>query len=245
MDEAMRTYFQHYRFTHPTSEDFLRTIEQVAIAHDKATVITPHIESTTANQSSVPNEAGAASAGEPALASDRTQPLSAFPPLATTNGSPGTTPSPVASTTLRPFLNQAVYGTQVLDYSVDGFSTEPVRWWQPAYTERARCQTGCLTTVFLRRKGDFILPVTAEIVFDDGTRLRERWDGVDRWTRFTYTRNATVVSVELDPDHVVPLDRDLFNNSFTTRADPVPARKLTSIWVAIQQLAAQLVTWIV
>src|SRR6202042_982062 len=31
MDEAMRTWFQRYRFTHPTTEDFLRTIEEVAI----------------------------------------------------------------------------------------------------------------------------------------------------------------------------------------------------------------------
>src|SRR5260370_18563976 len=41
MDEAMRTYFLRYRFTHPTTEDFLRTIEQVAIAHGKALPTTP------------------------------------------------------------------------------------------------------------------------------------------------------------------------------------------------------------
>ena len=80
---------------------------------------------------------------------------------------------------------------------------------------------------------------------ESGERVTEHWDGVDRWTRFTYTRNAKVVAVELDPDHLIPLDRDMFNNSFITQADPVPARKLTSIWAAIQQLAAQLATWIV
>ncbi len=39
MDEAMRTYFLRYRFTHPTTEDFLRTIEEVAIARGKAIAI--------------------------------------------------------------------------------------------------------------------------------------------------------------------------------------------------------------
>jgi hypothetical protein len=39
MDEAMRTYFMKYRFTHPTTEDFLRTIEQVAVARGRATVL--------------------------------------------------------------------------------------------------------------------------------------------------------------------------------------------------------------
>jgi hypothetical protein len=167
-----------------------------------------------------------------------------LPPLTPTHLPEPSAPT-FANTTLRPFLNQAVYGTQVLDYAVDGFSSEPVRWWQPAYSEKTQCQAGCLSTVYLRRKGDFILPVTAQIAFDDGSRIREVWDGVDRWTRFSYTRNAKVVTVELDPDHLIPLDRDLFNNSFTTQADPVPARKLTSIWITIQQLAEQLVTWIV
>src|SRR4029077_11058362 len=41
MDEAMRTYFLRYRFTHPTTEDFLRTIERVAIAHGNAISTTP------------------------------------------------------------------------------------------------------------------------------------------------------------------------------------------------------------
>ena len=102
-----------------------------------------------------------------------------------------------------------------------------------------------LSTVYLHRKGDFILPVTAEIVFDDGTRVREYWNGIDRWTKFTYTRNAKVVSAEIDPDHVIPLDKNLFNNSYTTTANPVPARKLSNIWLSFNQLAAQLLAWIV
>jgi hypothetical protein len=41
------------------------------------------------------------------------------------------------------------------------------------------------------------------------------------------------------------LDVDLFNNSYTTKADGLPARKLTTIWAAAQQFFAQLFTWIV
>jgi hypothetical protein len=131
----------------------------------------------------------------------------------------------------------------MLDYAVGGFFSEPVRWWEPA--TRGSVKTQYLSTVSLRRKGDFILPVTAEIVFDDGNRIREHWDGADRWTRFTYTRNAKVVSVEIDPDHLIPLDRDLFNNSDTDRSAKVPAHKLASIWVVFQQMVAQLAAWIV
>jgi hypothetical protein len=211
MDEAMRTYFQRYRFTHPTTEDFLRTIEQVAVVRGKAAAAAPQ------------------GFGSPS-------PLlpSGLPDFAT---------APVVNSSLRPFINQAVYGTEVMDYSVDRFTSEPAHWWLPHPEDKSPSQY--LSTVYLRRRTDFIFPVTAEVIFDDGTRLREHWDGIERWARFSYTRNAKIVSVELDPDHTVPLDRDLFNNSFRTQIDPVPARKLTSIWVILQQLAAQLVAWIV
>jgi hypothetical protein len=218
MDEALRTYFERYRFTHPTTEDFLRTIEQVAVARGKA-IAAPEV-----NQVATSGENMAALNGPPPLLP------SGLPDFATT---------PAVNSSLRPFINQAVYGTQVLDYSVDGFSSEPLSGSRDSPSTQYR------STLYLRRRGDFIVPVTAQIVFDDGTRLRERWDGIDRWTRYTYSRDAKILSVEIDPDHLVPLDRDLFNNSFTTHVDPIPARKLTSIWAILQQYAAQLAAWLV
>jgi hypothetical protein len=54
-----------------------------------------------------------------------------------------------------------------------------------------------------------------------------------------------VISAEIDPDHAVLLDVDLFNNSYTEKSDGLPARKLTNIWTAMQQFIAQLASWIV
>ncbi|QNI36182.1 M1 family metallopeptidase [Edaphobacter albus] len=235
MDEALRTYFQRYRFKHPTGEDFLRTIEEVAVARGKASPLSGEHP-------------------EPAPVVTTCAPLSPLGPTTTFRQLSQPTPTCIAEpapapanaytpTTLRPFIQQAVYGTQLLDYSVDGFSSEPVQWWQSPPRDPRTTQYS--SVVYLRRQGDFILPVTAEIVFDDGSRVREHWDGTDRWTRFTYTRNAKVVSVELDPDHLIPLDRNLFNNSYTNRIDKVPAHKLASIWTVLQQMAAQLAAWIV
>lgn len=246
MDRAMRTYFQRYRFKHPTTEDFLRTIEEVALADGKVTLL------SGSPPSPIPASPLPCTPIEPHSASGplaSTTSLNSLNPSAET-GAP-CTPSPVPAlatsdsyspTSLRPFLNQAVYGTQVLDYSVDRFFSEPVQWWQPSRDSR---QTQYLSTVYLRRRGNFILPVTAEIIFDDGSRVREHWDGSDRWTRFNYTRNAKVASVELDPDHTVLLDRNLFNNSYTKNVDKVPSHKLTAIWAFIEQIAAQIVTWLV
>jgi hypothetical protein len=207
MDAAMRTYFMRYRFTHPTTEDFLRTIEEVAVARGRATVL----------------------------------------PSGTVSAVPiGFADVPPVNSSLRGYFDQAVYGTQVLDYSIDGVSSSPAQWWIPEPKDKnARKQIPYLSTVYLHRKGDFVLPVTVEIVFDNGDRIREHWDGVDRWKKLSYVRNAKVVSAEIDPDHSVLLDVDLFNNSYTTKANGVPAGKLTTIWASMQQLFAQLASWVV
>jgi hypothetical protein len=231
MDEAMRTYFIRYRFTHPTTEDFLRTIEEVAIARGKAISTTPQtpINST----SNISTEDGTKL---PAINFPTSLPF-------TTTGNPDYASTPATNSSLRGFFNQAVYGTQILDYAVDGITSDPVRWWLPELKDRTQIQY--VSTVYLHRKGNFILPVTAEIVFDDGTRLREHWDGVDRWTKFSYTRNARIISAEIDPDHVVLLDNNFFNNSYTTAANRIPAAKLSNIWISLQQLLEQLSSWII
>lgn len=143
-------------------------------------------------------------------------------------------------------IDQAVYGTQVLDYAVDSVSSSPVQWWVPEPDDKnARKMVPYMNTVYLRHRQDFVLPVTVEVIFDDGTRVRDHWDGVDRWKKLTYVRNAKVVSAEIDPDHSVLLDVDFFNNSFTTKANGIPARKFTTIWVAAQQFFAQIAAWVV
>jgi Peptidase family M1 domain len=245
MDEAMRTYFQRYRFTHPTTEDFLRTIEEVAIARGKAIALTPTsiVSALAPQQKSVTlSEGDVSAAGVEGLAF---APLVRFPATLpfTATGNPDYASTPATNSSLRPYLDQAVYRTQILDYTVDSISSSPVQWWLPEPKDKKQIQY--LSTVYLHRKGDFILPVTVEIVFDDGTHLRERWNGVDRWTEFTYTRNAKVVSAAIDPDHTILLDSNFFNNSYTTTSNPIPARKLTNLWLSFNQLAAQLIAWIV
>jgi hypothetical protein len=235
MDEAMRTYFMRFRFTHPTTQDFLRTIEQVAQARGRLPLV-------------------AMPPAPPSLATARITPPSpscegetCITPAPTTVSTLAAVPTPAAPpisvATLTPYFDQAVYGTAVLDYTVDSVSSDPVQWWLPDPKDKKQIQY--FSQVYLHRKGDFILPVTAEVVFDDGTRLREHWNGIDRWTKFTYTRNAQIVSVEIDPDHIVLLDKNFFNNSYTTEPNDLAARKLSNIWLSLEQLISQLATWIV
>jgi hypothetical protein len=226
MDEALRVYFMRFRFTHPTTEDFLRTIEEVAIRRGRATPV-------FGNPSGPGRIAGLAEAGfRPDLAAALTQPEQ---------------PKIIVGSSLRPYFEQAVYGTRVLDYAVDDISSEPLQWWLPASSDKH-----IRDSVTIRRIGDFMLPVTLEVVFDDGSRIREYWDpgaggrdGNDRWKTFTYVRTAEIVSAEIDPDHKVLLDVDHFNDSRVVEANRVPARKLTSLWVWAMQLGSQLAGWLV
>ena len=236
MDEAMRTYFMRFRFTHPTTEDFLRTIEQVAQARGRLPLLTM--------APAPPNpEAAPVTPPSPSCVGSTCNSVPATTTVSTVASVPTSATPQISVATLAPFFNQAVYGTAVLDYTVDGISSDPVQWWLPEPKDKKQIQY--LSQVYLRRKGDFILPVTAEIVFDDGAHIREHWDGIGRWTKFTYTRNAKIVSAEVDPDHTVLLDTDLFNNSYTDKPNGIPARKISNIWLAMQQFLAQLTTWIV
>jgi hypothetical protein len=179
LQRALHAYFMRYRFTHPTGEDFLKTLEEVS------------------------------------------------------------------GRDLRWYFNQAVYGTSLLDYEILSLSSDRVDWYQKKPAPPRPGQTLYRDTVLVHRKGDFLFPVTLEIKFDNGEKIREHWDGRDRWARYTYEKKAEVVSAEIDPDHQVWLDRDFFNNSRTARPDRQASRKLEAYWLVVTQFLAQLLAWLV
>src|SRR5579859_5390173 len=182
MAKAMHTYFMKYRFTHPTKEDFLKTIEEVS------------------------------------------------------------------GKDLRWYFNQAVYGSQVLDYEVLKIESDPADWYAEKKDKKepkkdAKDDTVYQSYVSLHRKEDFVMPVEVEIKFDNGEKIREHWDGQSRWTRFSYLKKAKVVSAEIDPDHSVHLDRNNFNNSYVVQADAKPTYKLSNYWQFLTQLMSQAIAW--
>jgi hypothetical protein len=176
MRQAMRVYFTRYRFTHPTKEDFLKTVEEVS------------------------------------------------------------------GKDLRWYFNQAVYGTQVLDYEVMKIDSTPVDWYKEHLKEK-KGETEYINNVWIRRKGELVIPVDVEVRFDNGSKVREHWDGRDRWVRYTYQKKAKIESVEVDPDHKIQFDRNNFNNSRTAEANGAPARKVANYWTFISQFFAQFLAW--
>jgi hypothetical protein len=179
MDRAMRAYFMKYRFTHPTKEDFLKTIEEVS------------------------------------------------------------------GKDLRWYFNQAVYGSQVMDYKLLKVESFPVNWYEEkkGMFQKDDKDTVYRSYVWVQRKGDFVMPVDVEIKFENGEKVREHWDGASRWTKFVYEKKSKVESAELDPDHKIQIDRNDFNNSFKVEPDGKPAFKLTNYWLFATQWLAQAMAW--
>jgi hypothetical protein len=180
MAKAMHAYFMKYRFTHPTKEDFLKTIEEVS------------------------------------------------------------------GKNLRWYFDQAVYGSQILDYEVMRVDSFPVNWYEKkdlGFGKKEDKNTVYHSTVWLHRKGDFIMPVEVEIRFSNGEKVRELWDGQSRWTKFSYEKKAKVALAKIDPDHKIMIDRNNFNDSYVVKANVKPSFKLSTYWLFLTQWLSQALAW--
>ncbi len=174
---ALHTYFIKYRFTHPTQEDFMRTVNEVA------------------------------------------------------------------GRNLKWYWEQAVYGTQLLDYDVERADSNPVNWYDKNAEEK-KGETTYETQVILHRKGDFVFPVEAAVKFDNGETTYERWDGKDRWVRYVFRKKAKLESVQIDPAHQVTLDRNYLNNSRVTKSQRGATVKIATYWMLLTQFLAQFLSWL-
>jgi hypothetical protein len=177
--EAQHVYFERYRFKHPTGDDFMNTVNEVA------------------------------------------------------------------GQNLDWYWNQAVRGTQALDYRIQRAESYRADWADKnAPKKEKKGETEYVSIVVVHRRGDFVLPVSLEVKFDNGEILRERWDGQDRWHRYTWQKKAKLVSAEIDPEQEILLDRDRFNNSWRDDSDGQATGKIAGYWMLVTQWFAQLVSWL-
>ena len=151
----------------------------------------------------------------------------------------------VSGKDLRWYFNQAVYGTQVLDFEVLNAVSFQLNWFEEEKKDKGKKKEDTLyqSYVTVHRKGDFILPVDVEVKFENDEKVREHWDAQTRWTRFSYQKKSKVASVEIDPDHTIHLDRNNFNNSFVVEPDPKPTHKISTYWLFVTQCVSQAMAW--
>jgi hypothetical protein len=130
----------------------------------------------------------------------------------------------------------------VLDYEISKAATWPANWYDEKRDDKNATYQSEVT---VHRKGDFIFPAEVEVKFEDGSKVREHWDGKDRWTRFRYDTKAKLLSAEVDPDHKVWLDVDFYNNSRLAQMESGNAhRKIANYWVTFTQCLEQMLGWV-
>jgi hypothetical protein len=67
--------------------------------------------------------------------------------------------------------------------------------------------------VLLRRHGAVVLPVDVEMVSEDGSVQKVRWDARETTKRLEWSGASPLAHVVVDPEHKVLLDLALANNA--------------------------------
>jgi hypothetical protein len=57
------------------------------------------------------------------------------------------------------------------------------------------------------------------MVLDDGEKIRQNWDGKERWHRIEMETNSKIKTAIVDPEEKLALDINVNNNSLTTEAE--------------------------
>jgi len=149
----------------------------------------------------------------------------------------------VSGRNLNWFFDQALYTNATLDYSVDRIVINEVAdsrgfdfsWSvdQPDSAKTKESPAGVdsakvyKSEVSIRRLGAFKFPVKVEVMFEGGVKVREQWDGLELWKKFTYIKPVKVISATVDPDKKIPFDVNLTNNSKTIDPHTLGINKLS------------------
>ena len=145
-------------------------------------------------------------------------------------------------------LDQFIYGSEELDYSVEHIRNrkeQPLRGWKDGEYQSGKGKKGeplYESEVLVRRLGGVQVPVDVLIVFADGIKKREVWEGKYRWKRFKYRSPVKIQEAVVDPDHKWVIEVRRSNNSLTTSPSSLAALKWTSRWMIWLQHAMELFT---
>ncbi|MDX1631716.1 MAG: M1 family metallopeptidase, partial [Thermoanaerobaculia bacterium] len=86
--------------------------------------------------------------------------------------------------------------------------------------------------VVVRRSGQGYFPVDILLTFEDGTEVREPWEGRERWRLFVHEGPSKLVSATVDPDRILRLDLHPSNNArLVEPAGPLASVKWAGKWM--------------
>ncbi len=142
------------------------------------------------------------------------------------------------------FFKETFYSSGLIDYSVESARSTRIPPIQGRSSDAAAGSLGdeneedapaYLTEVVVARNEGARLPVDILLVFEDGSEIRERWEGETRWKRFKFESNQRLRHAQVDPEHKLLLDINPVNNSMwlpsaLRESDPPTVVKWASKW---------------
>ena len=147
------------------------------------------------------------------------------------------------------FLDQFIYGSGKLDYAIESITSReaeaPRGWFDGRYEagNQVSAQGGAYESeVVIRRLGEVKIPVEVLVVFEDGEKVRDTWDGQYRWRKLTFNHPSRIKMAIVDPDFKLVLDQNRTNNSLMNRANRLAPLKWMSNWMIWLQHALELFT---
>ncbi len=147
------------------------------------------------------------------------------------------------------FLDQFIYGSEKLDYALANLSwhlpSQPRGWFEGKYRD-GNINPSQLSIfeseVVVRRLGGVKVPVDILVVFEDGQKVRKKWDGQYRWKRFSFKYPYKVKKAVVDPDFKLVMDINRTNNSRLRKANLLAPWKWMSNWLIWLQHALEVFT---
>jgi hypothetical protein len=146
-------------------------------------------------------------------------------------------------------LDQFVYESGRLDYAIGRISSGRPRpqkgWFNGEYRETSTQKEGTKiyeSEVLVRRLGEVKIPVEVLVVFEDGSEIREDWDGDYRWKKFRYSGPYRIAKAVVDPDFKWVIDVNRTNNSLVHKANKIAPYKWASRWLLWLQHAMEFFT---
>ena len=118
------------------------------------------------------------------------------------------------------FFRDWFYDTKTCDYEVRRIKSE-----EKGDSKKEKLYD---TTIELRRNGDIIMPVDILIELENGEKIRQTWDGKEKWFKLKLETKAKIKSAVVDPDNKIVLDLNLNNNGLSTKPHRWPVFKFFS-----------------
>ena len=213
MLRAVRAYFERYRYRHPTTEDFVRTVSEVA-GEDLEWFFRETVHSaeavdyavTEARSVAIPDLKGIPP-GEAEAEEEVTVPAGG-------ESAEAEVPAQLEAEAPVPDQGPEVAG----DASTEEETASKKLYWSRVVVTRLQ-------------GGRF--PVDVVMEFEDGKRFRRLWDGQYRWVRYEFKRPSRLKSAVVDPDRKLLLDINPTNNSRLVKPPTTGGRSLaTWKWTA-------------